>query len=52
MPVAELYASSVIKTKKHTGKKRKLCRKDLKDEGKGYSQQEVYTCLAGTQSAW
>jgi len=52
MPVAELYASSVIKTKKHTGKNRKLCRKDLKDEGKGYSQQEVYTCLAGTQSAW
>jgi hypothetical protein len=24
----------------------------LKDEGKGYSQREVYTCLAGTQSAW
>ena len=34
MPVAELYASSDIKTKKQTGKNRKLCRKDLKDEGK------------------
>jgi len=34
MPVTELYASSDIKTKKQTFKNRKLCRKDLKDEGK------------------
>jgi len=34
MPVAELYASSDIKTKKQTGKNRKLRRKDVKDEGK------------------
>jgi len=33
MPVAELYASSDIKTKKQTGKNRKLRRKDVKDEG-------------------